>query len=291
MATLATVAAWSAPPVPALPAQELPPLLVQTEAGDMPIILTAPHGGNEEIPGVPRRTSGVTTQDARTLEITQALLARLQTQYCQRPYAVMALYHRRYLDANRAEREAFEQPAARPYHAAYHDTIRGYVDEIRQRFPGGALLVDIHGQAADPGTIHRGTQNGRTMARIVERRGEAALVGESSVFGQLQTLGYSVFPPSASLGSPRENPSFNGGFTVQTYGSHHENGIDAIQIELGSELRQPATIPQVAADLAEAIGAYYRAYLGGESRCAGADLAPDPAVTRVTFAEPAIPVR
>jgi N-formylglutamate amidohydrolase len=290
MAGMALVAG-SPHTAPASPVQGQTPLLVEAEAGDLPIILTAPHGGSEEIPDVAPRATGTTSQDARTLEITRALKARLGAQYCQQPYAVMARFHRRYLDANRPEPDAYEQPAARPHYVAYHETIRAYVDEVRRRFPDGAILVDIHGQSEDPGTIHRGTQNGRTVARLLERQGDGALVGEHSIFGRLQGLGYQVFPPVPPPGNQREHPAYNGGYTVQTYGSHHAEGIDAIQIELGMDLRRPATMAQLVDDLAESIESHYRAVIGGVSRSVSADVDRGALVTDVAAANSAVLVR
>jgi len=48
---------------------------------------------------------------------------------------------------------------------------------------------------------------------------------------------------------------------VQTYGSHRETGIDAIQLEIGTNLRKLAVLDRTAADLADAIAVFTREYL------------------------------
>jgi N-formylglutamate amidohydrolase len=246
----------------------------------MPIVLTAPHGGSAVVPGVAVRTNGTIVQDERTREITDMVADKLESRFCQRPYTVEALFHRRYIDANRPEAEAFEQPAARPYYLGYHQQVRSYVDEVRQLYPDGAILVDVHGQAENPDTIHRGTQNGLTMKGIVDRRGVTALVGENSIFGRLQALGYTVFPANTPPGNPRESPLYNGGYTVQTYGSHQPNGIDAIQIEIGANFRRVAALPQLTDDLTDAIGTYYTTFVKDQPRCdLGGSPAPPDAAT------------
>jgi N-formylglutamate amidohydrolase len=259
--------------LPALAVRGQTGALVWAVAGALPVILTAPHGGGAEIPGVPRRTSGTTTQDARTLEVAEAVAQRLEDRFCQRPYMVGALFHRRYADANRPEGDAFQDPAAGVHYAAYHDAIRAYVAEMRQRFPGGAILINVHGQAEEPGVIHRGTGNGRTMARSIAHFGEGAVIGDTSIFGRLQALGYPVFPPNTPIGNPSEHPRYAGGFTVRTYGSHHATGIDALQIEIGADFRRPPAVGPLSDDLADAIGTYYTAVLGGAAQCP-ASLAP-----------------
>src|SRR5207249_6857216 len=137
--------------------------------------------------------------------------------------------HRRFIDANRPAAEAFEDPAARPIYEAYHRAIRRFVDEIRGNYGERAILFDIHGQAQDPDMIHRGTQDHRTVRHLLRAHHDAALSGPDSVFGRLAALGYKVFPPPDAPADARESRHFDGGYTVETYGSQHENGIDAIQ--------------------------------------------------------------
>jgi N-formylglutamate amidohydrolase len=256
-------AAWlTGDPVAAQPSE-----LVFAQAGTMPILLTAPHGGNMRVPGVPERTTGTTTQDARTRELTEALAGRLEAVLCARPYVVIATFHRRYIDANRSEADAYEHPDVRPHYLAYHQSARRFVSEIQEQYPEGALLLDIHGQAQDPGRIHRGTNNGRSVTRLLGRYGEATLVGPNSIFGQLQAAGYDVFPPNSPVGDTREDPRWNGGYTVQTYGSHHPAGIDAIQIEIGQTFRGDTTVAGLAEHLANAIVTFAAVYLPQQQRC------------------------
>jgi N-formylglutamate amidohydrolase len=232
--------------------------LVVARPGNLPVILVAPHGGREAVNGVRVRTSGKLDMDARTLELTGALAQRLHALLGAEPYVVAAKFHRRYIDANRSEAEAFEDPAARPAYLAYHDHIRRYVAEVGQRYPRGALLFDIHGQSTDVDTVHRGTNNGATVARMLRQHGPGALIGSKSVFGVLQAKGRTVFPPNSPIGKPREDPRYNGGYTVRTYGSDQPGGIDAIQLEIGANLRRTAGFID---DLAEAIAVYCRTYL------------------------------
>lgn len=93
--------------------------------------------------------------------------------------------------------------------------------------------------------------------------GDQALIGPNSVFGQLETLGYTVDPDNVALNIDPE-VTYIGGHTVETYCSQNVGGIDSLQIEFGSALRwdpDPDAWEQSGADLATAIAAYYNNYL------------------------------
>ena len=244
-------------------------LLVQR--GELPIIITAPHGGSMAIPGVPKRLgpegerkSGkfVTGQDVRTFELATATAKRVEEITGKKPYLVASKAHRQYVDPNRPEKEAVEHPKAAAVHAAFHGQVREFVDELRKKFPHGALLLDIHGQASFPDTLIRGTQNGTTVMRAVEKHGVAALTGEASILGFMAGKGVKVEPPNTPPGTPPEPRGFNGGWIVRSYGSHTTNGLDAIQLEFGGSFRTDATKREETAKfLAEAIKAYSEKFL------------------------------
>lgn len=231
--------------------------LIIAQPGNLPVILTAPHGGTVMLPGVPPRTTGITGRDAHTLEVTQDVVARLATVLGAAPYLVAARFSRKQIDANRPEDEALQSDAARPVYRAYHAQIRRFAAEIHQRFPAGALLIDIHGQSTAPSAIHRGTQDGTTVLRMLARHGVDALIGPRSILGALATAGYAIVPPNTLPGVDSEKP-YRGGFTVRAYSADPEVGLDALQIELGIALRAR---PVLADDLAQAIAVFVRAYL------------------------------
>ena len=77
--------------------------LVISRRGDLPILLTAPHGGTLAVPGARKRVHGKLTRDAGTLELALALVDRITKQAGGAPYLVAARFHREYIDANRSE--------------------------------------------------------------------------------------------------------------------------------------------------------------------------------------------
>ena len=247
-----------------------PDSLILTRPGNLPILLTVPHGGASTVPNVPLRNSGTTVTDAYTLETAEAVAKQLERALGAQPYFVAARFSRKYIDANRAAAEAYETPAAKPVYDAYHREIARYVAELRERFPQGALLLDIHGQGDAPDVVHRGTRNGATVAALLRRHGNAALTGPDSVPGALAGRGYRVFPPNTPPGNPPEHRGYSGGHTVHLYGSGGPAGIDAIQLELGRALRTDA---RFGVALGDAITVFCRAYLAGEVAAVGASRA------------------
>ena len=92
----------------------------------------------------------------------------------------------------------------------------------------------------------------------MQRYGKEAINGAHSIFGQLAAKGYKVLPDPSGIERERR---YIGGYTARTYGSHRGTKIDAIQIELGTNLRAKANLQRTAQDLATAIEVFAKAFL------------------------------
>jgi N-formylglutamate amidohydrolase/glutamine amidotransferase-like uncharacterized protein len=236
--------------------------LVTVQPGDLPIILSAPHGGRDAIPDVPPR-QGVGIRlfnpraDSGSDGLTEKLADALEKQFGKRPYVVIARFHRKYLDANRPPELAYESdhPNAKAAYDTYHATLAEARSEVTRRW-GRGILFDVHGQKAEPKGIFRGTQNGGSVTHLVERFGQEALLGDKSVFGHLARQGVKVLP---AIGSGDRETNYTGGYITVTYGSMSGGTVDAIQLEFGKELRAPKadTVNQ----LTKAIAAFAEDYL------------------------------
>ena len=242
---------------------ESPVTLVTIESGELPLILTAPHGGGEPIAEVPKRTGdGIrlfrTLSDSGTNQLTLQLAAAIEQQLGKRPFIVVAQFHRKFLDANRPADLAYESPNAEATYRQYHAAIEQARQQIVERW-GHGLLIDIHGQGANPQAIFRGTQNGLTTTHLTNRFGQKSLIGPESLFGELAAQGIQVIPEIGS--EEKEDPRYDGGFTVITYGSGRGGTIDAIQLELGRSFRLKTETKPTAKRLADAIIAYSAKYL------------------------------
>ena len=239
--------------------------LVTARRGQLPVILSAPHGGTKAVSGVaPRRGDGLPVggsgffagRDTGTEELAGVIAAAIEKRTGKPPYLVAARFHRKYIDANRPPDIAYDDPRAKPVYDAYRDTLAGYCREVRKTY-GRGLLLDVHGQGAMRDAVIRGTKDGKTVALLRQRFGEKAHTGPDSFFGLLARNGCKVFPANLA---DKEYASLNGGNIVQTYGSG-DFGIDAIQLELGGDYRTPARQVATATAVAAAVERYMALYL------------------------------
>lgn len=254
----------------------LPPVTV--EPGDLPIVISAPHGGSDRIEGVPDRVgtpasagkpkaSGFQTAfDSGTNELAHAVADAIATRLGKRPYLVVSNTTRKQFDANRPESIGVESEGARPAYRMYHDTLAKDRAEILKRF-GQGLLLDLHGQGSTKDAIYRGTNNGTTVAGLPRE----ALIGKDGLLGNLEAHGIRFIPACAEEGKAEAN-GLSGGWIVQHYGASqatedggHAASPDrfwAVQLEMGIDFRRPAVRTETAAKLADAVAAFARAQLG-----------------------------
>jgi N-formylglutamate amidohydrolase len=254
---------------------QAPADLVLVQRGTLPILITAPHGGQKAIPSAGLRNvmepglraasrswgGAVDSRDGGTEELAIGMAKEIRRITGQSPYLVVAKFHRKYADANRPVEIAMEGPGAKPYYELYHRSIREFVDEIRRGHPAGVLL-DVHGQDKMRDSLLRGTRNGRSILKLYRRAGAEGITGPHGLFGLLEAQGFKVFPANQDgVGAGREYAGLDGGYTVQRYGSDNADGIDAFLLEFGTVYRRADRVQRSAADAARAIAAFYEAYL------------------------------
>lgn len=239
--------------------------LVHVDKGEMPIIISAPHGGTKEVPGVsPRKGEGLQTggsgffaaRDSGTEELANSIAHAVAKRSGKKPYLVVALFHRKYIDANRPPEIAYEDDKAKQTYEAYRQTLASYCREVKKIY-GSGLLLDVHGQDRMKEHVIRGTKDGKTVGFLVHRFGEKAHTGPESFFGLLAGNGCKVFPENLS---DKEYSALNGGNIVQTYGSENY-GIDAMQLEFGSSFREKGNVSATADKVATAIDKFTKLYL------------------------------
>jgi N-formylglutamate amidohydrolase/phosphoribosylformylglycinamidine (FGAM) synthase-like amidotransferase family enzyme len=239
---------------------------VTTQTGQLPIILSAPHGGALVIPDVEAREGKglakapggfVTARDTGTEELAQEVSRAIEARFGKRPYLVAARSHRQFADMNRPAEQAYEDPDAKPVYDFYHQSLARACRDVQQTFRTG-LLLDLHGQGTAKDTVFRGTKNGLTVVLLRERFGEAAHTGTESLWGSLKSRGWKVHPDPHD---GKEQAGFTGGYIVQTYGSQQGFGIDAVQLEFGGDYRSAEARAKTAAVLADAIAEYAKRYL------------------------------
>ena len=248
--------------------------LITIQKGDLPIILSAPHGGRKKVPGSAVRTGknilikkGVKNTftmayDPNVDVVAQQLADELEKRTGKRPYVVIANFSRRYVDANRGPTEGAEDAAGQAVYDEYHGAIQQFRSEILQKFGQRGLIIDIHGHGrpGESGTIIRGTADWNSVRHLVEEFGKESIVGEGGLLGPLNAAGNKFLPACDQL-EEKEYPSLNGGYITREYGSFAGGNFDAIQFELGGDYRKLPNIPKFVSTLADGFVPFTNKYL------------------------------
>lgn len=122
---------------------------VEVVKGDIPVVLSVPHGGrfkDEQIPdrACPELGRVVKGIDINTKELAVAIQEYFYTQYQKRPYVVIANLSRSKVDQNREiELATCLDPIGMKAWDTYHNAVAAVVADARQY--GKVFFVDIHG--------------------------------------------------------------------------------------------------------------------------------------------------
>jgi len=239
---------------------------ISVQKGDLPIIISAPHGGTMAIPGVPeRKGEGMKTGGAgffagreENTELLAAAIAReIQSRLGKKPFFVIAKAHRKFVDANRPPEIGVEHPRAREVSDAYRGTLAKFCDDVQTRF-GCGLLIDVHGQGSARETVFRGTHNGATDAMLPKIAGEKIHSGPQSLAGLLVARSIHMKPTDTNA----ENAGFTGGDITRGSGKHE--GIGAVQCEFGMDFRTKDALKGTSEKFADAIADFAKLHLLGK---------------------------
>ena len=232
---------------------------VEYYPGDLPIIISAPHGGSEQPQEIPNRTYGTMVNDANTKELTKTIMFALQSAYGGRPHVIINNLDRKKMDANRDFTEAAQgNRYAKRAWEEYQFYIQSAKNKVVQDFEYG-LFIDMHGHGVNPDgfydlriwlgylltsddldksdeelerTLYQNKSSIRTLSAVSPEGFVAVLRGPNSMGDMLGAVGYASLP-SIESPSPNGMRYFSGGFNTLMHGSSSDAGrISAIQFEL-----------------------------------------------------------
>ena len=227
---------------------------VEYIAGDLPLVISAGHGGGEEPDEIPRRTYGTLARDSWTQETTRALRDSVIAHFGGgQPHVVISRLRRTRLDPNReiveaAQGSEFAEQAWREYHRfialararVADEHGRGfYVDMHGHSHPSprvelGYLLTGSHLSRSD-GQLNAPQFRERSSIRSLARRVDisfADLVRGPESLGALLFDARVTTVPSPLIPDPHGEPFFSGGYSTRRHGSLDGGVIDGVQIEL-----------------------------------------------------------
>lgn len=221
--------------------------------GSLPIIISAPHGGDEKPKDIKNRTSGVFDKDDFTIELTENILNEFEKQTNKIPYAIVAKISREKIDINREKKEAFEDKNAEIIYDRFHTLIKNSRKEVDSKFQRG-LYFDIHGQSHPKGYLefgylldneilkkydneikkHQFESSIKTLSNFSKESFIDQLKGPHSMGSLMTNYGFDAIP-SLKLPYASDNKYFEGAFDTIRYGSLDNGNINGIQIEFPFE--------------------------------------------------------
>ena len=92
--------------------------------GEIPLILSAPHGGQFSPDDITDRSSGVFDMDDFTLELTEDIVNEFHLQIGKIPYAIIGDISRTKVDLNRQREKAYEDERAKIVYDEFHGLIQ-----------------------------------------------------------------------------------------------------------------------------------------------------------------------
>lgn len=228
---------------------------IEFKAGNLPIIISAPHGGGLEPTEIPDRdcTGCVYVRDSRTQELVRQMSDAIFEEFGCYPYIIINRLHRKKLDANRDIGDAADgDPMAEQAWTEFHDFIQAAKDSISQNF-GKGLYLDLHGHGHDIQRLELGYRLSKTELQMtdLELNGfvddasiknlvnnnsdnltlSQFLRGENSFGEYYEDENFPAVPSQADPFPITSDPYFSGGYNTERHGSKLEGVIDGIQIE------------------------------------------------------------
>ena len=222
--------------------------------GNMPLVISAPHGGTIKPDSIKDRECGTGVKDDNTAELSLEI-EKAFAQYDKKPYLVVAKIARTKIDLNRdlAQASCGNEEVAYTW-GKYHKAIEAAIDEAIETF-GYALYIDLHGQSHPVRRLELGyllkapaleayyndadvglNSEPKTSVQNLINNGEnltvkALLTGEHA-FGTLMEK--SGFPAVPSLNDPFPKDGeayFTGGYNTRRYTSPDYPNVFGMQIE------------------------------------------------------------
>ena len=226
---------------------------VEYVPGDLPVILSAPHGGGLTPVEIPDRRFGAHVTDLNTVELTLALRGALLDLTGRAPHVILSHLRRTKLDPNREIGEAAE---GNPFAEQAWREFQGWTESARTAVAadfGAGLYLDMHGHAHDIHRIELGylltaddlnqpdaaldreevvaRSSIRALGRTSSLPFSRLLRGPTSFGGLLEAEGVASVP-SPGDPSPGDAPYFTGGYNTREHGSLTEGEvISGIQLE------------------------------------------------------------
>jgi hypothetical protein len=215
------------------------------DAGDLPIVVSVPHGGSIAPSTIPDRV-GTTVTDTNTIALGRAIVQAFVERTGRAPHLVICLLKRTKLDANRELADAAQGNAdAAQAWGEYHGFVDLATSEVVKRY-GRGFYIDLHGHGHDKQRLELGYLLTSSTLDLTDAQLDAGGYASSSSLHVLMFFTHASFPealrgatslgglvapvasvPSPGSSSPNGDPYFDGGYSTE----RHTATLPGVQIE------------------------------------------------------------
>jgi hypothetical protein len=231
--------------------------------GNLPIVISVPHGGYLKPATIPDRVLGTAGhQDTNTQELAREIIKLFREQTGKVPHVIINRLHRDKLDANR---ELFDAAQDDPIAGQAWNEFHSFVDSAEarvQREFGRGLYIDLHGHRHEWQVIELGyllvnnqlTMSDAELDALVQlsttslgpRTGNGSmplsqlLRGPRSLGAAMERQGFATVPSPAHP-NPNGQPYFSGGYNLEQHSAFSGRNAWGIQVELPTGIRDDDT--------------------------------------------------
>lgn len=221
---------------------------VESIEGNIPLIISVPHGGSLSPSLIKNREHGCFKKDRNTIEIAKEFQAKMLERGLV-PYFVIMKLHRRKIDVNRGSREGASDENSLAAYKEYHKKLMRFRKNIKKKF-GGGVLIDLHGQSHRNGLIELGYSVPKqkinkikevskpyllkhsSIASLIRKgfSGEELIVGSSALGSLFEGAGYPSLPSNKHQNIKERH--MNGVYILHRHVVTKNEGIIGINLEL-----------------------------------------------------------
>jgi hypothetical protein len=241
-------------------------------AGNLPIIIAAPHGGNLQPDSIPDRTCGTNVMDSYTKELSIEIAEAIKNGTGCYPHLIINNLHRRKIDTNRDLPEATcNLTTLDTVWNDFHRFIEVAKEKVSTDFQKG-FFIDIHGHGHSNQRLELGyLLNETELGYTDEQLNSSSIVNKSSIKNLVQqniseSSHSDLLRGAHSFGSMIDSKSypavpstndpfpllgelyFTGGYNTRRHGSLNGGTIDGIQIECNQDVRFQSNLRKAFAD-------------------------------------------
>jgi hypothetical protein len=233
---------------------------IEYVVGNLPIIISVPHGGYLKPETLPDRSLGTAgRQDTKTQELAREIIECFRQQTSKFPHVIINRLHRDKLDANRELFDAAQDDSiATVAWQEFHDFIDSAQRAIEKE-SGRSLYIDLHGhrhtwQVVELGYLLVGNQlkpsNAELDTSVQPASTSLGLIlhdrstplsqlvrGPRSFGAALEQEGFATVPSPAHP-HPDGQPYFSGGYNLEQHSSFSAKAMIGIQVETPTSVRE-----------------------------------------------------